>query len=279
MELVIRSLYRLILRRKLRGRGLLLRALAQLHPRAGRYPLEIEGLGTVHVDLRLRSVLPLVDYANGGLGQCGQLVRYMAHLLRPGDTLWDIGANVGTISLHFAQPRFDLASIEVFEPNPELVINLRLIFEEVANVHVNAMALGDRTAETMLYVPAPGDTLTATLKSQSSGLAIPVCVMTGDDHGQQSQRPLPAMIKIDVEGYEPAVFAGLQSIISKAGPIIFFENLFLSREEIARLTPVGYCHYFILDGGGLVEALHLGDLSHDSVFVPRTRIHDLSGLT
>jgi len=200
----------------------------------------------------------------------------MERFLKPGDSLWDIGANIGTISLHFAQPRYQLGRIEVFEPNPDLVTNLRMIFENLPLVRVNAVALGERKGEAHLHVGGPDDSSTGSLVNEQHGeRQISVALATGDSFWRDTPTPAPAVIKIDVEGYEPQVFAGLQDLIAAAQPVIFFEHLFLTNEQIQVMIPTGYTWFLILDEGGLTQHPAERTHSHDSVLVPPHRMDEL----
>lgn len=265
---MFRHLYRFFLRNGLRGRGALTRVVARLHPEAERFPVAVDGIGNVCVDLTSNSVIPLLDSVFGD--DQSALVRAMELFVRPGDILWDVGANVGTVSLYFARARFGLASIEAFEPNPSMAAHLRLMFDSIGRVRVNQVALGDRNKDAILNIPED-DSSTASLTT-GRGTPTPISVVTGD---RVAGKP-PSVIKIDVEGYEPQVISGLQNVIAEAQPVIFFEHSFVSEEIISAFVPFGYSRFFILDGGELTIDLIPGDWSHDSVLVPAGRIAYLS---
>jgi FkbM family methyltransferase len=273
---MIQTLYRFLKATGLRGRGLLMRCVTTLHPRAKHFPLHIPGIGDIHANLRLGSVLPLFDYALGDLGHCAQLASCMTLFLKADGCLWDVGANIGTVSLHFAQARFGLKRIEVFEPNPELVANLRLIFANLPHVRINAVALGSESGQAKLHLQGTHDSSTASLVQEFAGeKQVLVPVTSGDTFWREFQAPIPSVIKIDVEGYEPQVFAGLRGLIATAQPVIFFEHLFLSNEQIESMIPDGYAWYLILDQGGLTQDLAKRDRSHDSMLIPQSRRHEL----
>ena len=273
---MIQTLYRFFKDTGLRGRGVLVRAVSFMHPRARRFPLQIPGLGVIHADLRLGSVIPLFDYALGDLGHCTQLASCMEWFLKPGACQWDIGANIGTVSLHFAQSRFGLQRIEVFEPNPDLVFNLRLVFADLPRVRINPVALGDTNGEAHLHVQNADNSSTASLVKEFAGeKQVTVSLTSGDAFWREQRAPAPSVIKIDVEGYEPQVFAGLREVIQAAQPVLFFEHLFLSHEQIQSIVPKGYTWFLILDQGGLTQDLAKRDRSHDSVLIPPTRLHEL----
>ena len=79
----------------------------------------------------------------------------------------------------------------------------------------------------------------------------------------------PAVVKIDVEGHEPAVLRGLSRVISQHRPVIIFEHLFLTDEMVQQLTPVGYVRFSIHDKTGQLLPRIERRFSHNSVLVPQ----------
>ena len=75
-------------------------------------------------------------------------------------------------------------------------------------------------------------------------------------------------MKIDVEGFEPDVFAGLARTIAEHRPIIVFEHIFLSDEQVKKIIPPA-CHiYFLLDEGTITADFESRRKGHDAVLVP-----------
>ena len=118
----------------------------------------------------------------------------------PDDVLWDIGANIGFHSAFVGQ-RVD--HTVAFEPVPPIAEMLR------ENLHRNGVesdvrthALGDTDGELALtndsteWIP-PGETVSRQVR-------------TGDSVGEGDEVPPPTMLKIDVEGAEGNVLAGLE---------------------------------------------------------------------
>lgn len=123
--------------------------------------------------------------------------------VRPGDCVWDIGANVGYYTERFSK----LAQHTVaFEP---VVENVRQIeSKRMANVECHQIALGDSTGEMAMSVNGP---FSSVALAPSAGMhAQTVKVMRGDD--LLLLRP-PAVVKIDVEGYELEVIRGMHRIL------------------------------------------------------------------
>lgn len=130
------------------------------------------------------------------------------HLLRPGDLMLDIGANIGSYTILAA--KVIGARVVAFEPARETLPKLR------ANVAANGVerlvtiedcALGDRDGEiafsvgldTVNRVGAPGQSELVPIRRLDS-------VAGSLD---------PVMIKIDVEGFEPQLFAGADATLAQ----------------------------------------------------------------
>ncbi|WP_134727029.1 FkbM family methyltransferase [Paracoccus luteus] len=168
-------------------------------------------------------------------------LRTLKGLVAPGATIVDIGANVGNHALFFAR-RMRAARVIVFEPNPLAAAPL------MANVLLNGLAgvvcldhLGvalGAGASTGFGMRRHDRNLGATRLRPGEG-CIPVC--RGDD---LLTGETPALIKIDVEGMEMEVLAGLSATIARARPLMMVEvddaNLaaFLDWQAAAGYRPV-----------------------------------------
>jgi hypothetical protein len=84
-----------------------------------------------------------------------ELLRRMLGALRTGDVVYDVGANIGLVSLALALHGADKAPVlHAFEPEPENARALRANLEAnaVRSVTVHELALGDRQGSVTLYV-------------------------------------------------------------------------------------------------------------------------------
>ncbi len=122
--------YRLVHGRlHMRGAGWLLRRFAPFFPRLQAYPFPVPEVGVALLDFRDVGAFGIVNsFAFGEHGVGTGLYRCLEMALQPGDVLWDVGANVGAVSAIFAHPRFKLASLHAFEPNPDPLKTLQSLF-------------------------------------------------------------------------------------------------------------------------------------------------------
>jgi FkbM family methyltransferase len=246
----------------------LIRAAARVLPGLQAYPFALPGAGTIQLDFRDNSSCAMVNFAMGELGPNEFLFDLMQRCLQPRDVLWDVGANLGWVCAHFAQPRYGLSSIQAFEPNPAALNPLRSLFDHHPLVTVHPFGLGQEESIAEMNVLA-GSTQVGSLKQSFPGeQRVPVQIRRGDDVQRELQLPLPNVVKIDVEGFEPMVIAGMAQIIARARPVIFFEYQFLTDEEIRALNPAGYEILLMLDDGRLTADFSKRVLGHDAVLFP-----------
>src|SRR5439155_11754661 len=92
----------------------------------------------------------------------------------------------------------------------------------------------------------------------------------GDVCREELQIPPPDVLKIDVEGFEPLVLAGLAETIRQNHPVIFFEHSKLTDDEIRSSLPPGYKLQFILKGGGLSPDFSQRMNSSDAIMLPES---------
>jgi len=151
-------------------------------------------------------------------------VQYLVDHLRPGGVFVDIGANSGYFTLLAAARVGEAGRVVAFEPNP--AVRMRLLSSvERNNVHrrvrVESCALGDRSADRVpLYVPEH-DGFATLMPEQThahsyvaGAAAIDVTVRTFDEWITDAAIDEVSLVKIDVEGAEPQVLAGMRKTLA-----------------------------------------------------------------
>lgn len=145
--------------------------------------------------------------------------------VRADSVVWDVGANIGLYSVLLAQ-RAAAGEVVAFEPVPSTAVRLasNLVLNGVTNVTVVEKALGAKAGVGQMHVfpDAPGcNTLSNEVGVEGSSL-MPVEVVTADALIRSGARS-PAIIKIDVEGFEPAFFEGARALIEGTRPVLLME--------------------------------------------------------
>ncbi|MHB0971881.1 MAG: FkbM family methyltransferase [Thermoanaerobaculia bacterium] len=126
--------------------------------------------------------------------------------------MWDVGANVGHYTTRIAD-RVENGRVFAFEPSPVNVVRLRNATHKLSNVSVIEAALADRIA-TMRFEQGT-DPLGATSKlaGDSNDSGTEVRVTTGDAVVSSGEAAMPAVVKIDTEGYELEVLRGMIGLL------------------------------------------------------------------
>jgi FkbM family methyltransferase len=146
-----------------------------------------------------------------------KLARFMARL-RPGMTVWDIGANVGLYTLPSARAVGPAGQVVAFEPMPR---NLRFLRRHLALNGLGGVAVCDAgvsdAAGTLRM--AEGDSPSECHVDPGGGWE--VRAVTLDQWLSESGLPPPDVVKIDVEGSDDAVLRGGARSFAKYRPPVY----------------------------------------------------------
>jgi FkbM family methyltransferase len=126
--------------------------------------------------------------------------------IHPGDTVWDIGANVGLYTRRFAALTGPHGLVVAFEPSPINFTRLEQACAPLANVQLHRCGLGDVAGR--LHLQQGADALGATSRVGAAEEGIAVDIRVGDEM-IASGLPPPNVVKLDVEGFEVEVLRGL----------------------------------------------------------------------
>lgn len=139
--------------------------------------------------------------------------------IKPGNTVLDVGANIGFHTLYFSELVGNQGKVLAFEPvkyNFEK-INDNIALNGYTNITLYQLALGNSN-ETFSIKARQDDSNPGTFNLFEKGDLEIKCVI-GDDVIKEKID----FIKIDVEGYELYAFQGLKKIIEINKPKIVFE--------------------------------------------------------
>jgi FkbM family methyltransferase len=251
---------------------MILRAAARILPGLRSFPLEMRTVGTALVDFRETSAYSLLNYSLGERGSDWALLSAIAHVLKPHHKLWDVGANVGYITQHFAQPRFQVGEIHAFEPNPIVRKTLEALFAKHSRVRVHPVALGEHDAQKEIRVCPHASAEGSLVRDLPGSRPLSIQVRRADAYRIEKGLKVPDIVKIDVEGFEPQVLAGMQKIIAERRPIIFFEHIWITEETIRKCVPIGYEISFLLDDGVLTRDFALRTRGANAILTPLEKV-------
>ena len=146
-------------------------------------------------------------------------------ILKSGDVFYDIGANVGYISLSVAKALADSVKVYGFEPQPSLAHHAALSapLNTLENVQIYACMLGETAGFADLYLSA--HSIHASGVTREAGAPKISCpIYRLDDLVASGALPIPTLIKIDVEGAELNVLRGASALLRDHSPYIAFET-------------------------------------------------------
>jgi FkbM family methyltransferase len=166
-------------------------------------------------------------------------------LARPGSAAVDVGANIGMYTVPLASAVGPQGTVLAFEPFPANAARLRENIDRngLTNVEAQELALGERSGETLLYVAT--DSLyhsTEWVPHGSAAQTFSVPVASLDVVWRERGALLVSVLKVDVEGAEPAVLRGATELLTACRPSILVEAVSSARldELVSVLDPLGY---------------------------------------
>ncbi len=157
---------------------------------------------------------------------------HFAGMLKDGDTVLDIGANIGAMSVHLAR-KLPHSRIWAFEPIPVNVKTFKRVIRHFAlnNVTLVEQALGDHTGEVEMVLPVQhkaklhglSHVVHESISDFNSGQHFKVKMARLDDYPGLRDAPSISGIKLDVENFEYFVLKGAIELLKRHKPIIYAE--------------------------------------------------------
>ncbi|MEA1898940.1 MAG: FkbM family methyltransferase [Bacteroidota bacterium] len=162
------------------------------------------------------------------------------NFISPGDWVIDIGANVGHYTKRFSELVGAQGRVIAFEPVPTTFSLLSANVELFAHSNVSLInaAVSDKLDVAGISMPKFSTGLTNYYEarlSSSSESVLTVLTLSVDSLGINQA---VSLVKIDVEGHESFVLAGMQRLIEKHHPVLIVETD--SEELITKLTSMDY---------------------------------------
>ena len=151
-------------------------------------------------------------------------------VVRPGMVAYDVGANIGYISLLLAKAVGESGVVKAFEPLPHNLDRLHRNLELNpigANVEVVEAAVVEREGMVRFLV-GPSDGMGKAEGSNGRGEYpsdhfIEVCGLILDNYVYDLHNPVPQVLKMDIEGGEVLALAGMRRLLLEAPPLILLE--------------------------------------------------------
>lgn len=172
---------------------------------------------------------------------CPEEWRMLKQLIKPGMTVVEIGANMGTHSVDMARACAP-GPFYAFEPQPRIfqVLCANFALNDIGNAFAYPEGCGE--AEGVAVVPL----VDYGQQGNFGGLSLQP---DGSRGVKVRVRPLDSLqlaachlIKIDVEGFEPQVLRGARETIARCRPLLYVENDRIDNQQtvISLIAEAGY---------------------------------------
>ena len=190
------------------------------------------------------------------------LLQMVDRYVSAGDVVWDVGANVGLCGFAAAHRA---SQVLLIEPDPWLARLLERSAKSYSNVSVVRAGVADYCGTGILHIAARAR---ASNFIQGKG-----STQTGGERRTEEVRvvtldslapPLPDVLKIDVEGAEPAVLRGATRILGERRPKLICE---VSWQNVAEVTAL-LRDYSLFDGE---SGKPVSVATWNTVAIPRAR--------
>jgi FkbM family methyltransferase len=191
-----------------------------------------------------------------------RLTRHFIRLVRPGDCVIDVGANVGYYTMVSATLAGPQGSVHAFEASPHTLpwLKTNAALNPVMNIEVHGEAVTDACGRTQFFTATEDKTGYSSIRDLGQEAASVAEVETVSLDSMLDRLPPVRLVKIDVEGAEMLVLKGMRGLIERDHPFFITEidDCFLrelghsAAEQCSFLTERGYALFRIVERGDLV---------------------------
>lgn len=169
--------------------------------------------------------------------------------VQPGMTVYDVGANIGYVSLllaHHVRPNGKVFAFEALPANAERIHRNVALNALESRITLVEAAVAERGGEITFFVhesvgmgKAAGS---AGRREEQYQAEIKVAALSLDEFVYEQGNPPPDLVKMDIEGGEVLALPGMKRILSDYHPILFLELHGPESEQAAWriLTEAGY---------------------------------------
>ena len=145
---------------------------------------------------------------------------FIRKYINEGDTVWDVGANIGYFSLEFARSVGPKGKVLSFEPHPEIfkVLQRNVSRNRYQNINLQNVACGEQTTISKLYFSTENEGNHKIIRNSSSNDSVDIKVVKLSSF---LETHTPRLIKMDIEGAELFALKGLGADYLKNNSVDF----------------------------------------------------------
>lgn len=159
------------------------------------------------------------------------------HFIQPGMTVYDVGANIGYISLMAARlngPDGKVFSFEALPANIQRLEQNRALNHLEERISVQPVAVVKASGKVTFFMHhsgAMGKAMGSAGREEEYQQSIEIPGLALDDFVFGQNQPKPGLVKMDIEGGEGMALAGMQRVLREVKPVFLIE---LHGEQAAR---------------------------------------------
>ncbi len=142
-------------------------------------------------------------------------LRILLKLMRPGDTIFDLGANVGSHAIPLAKALGATTQVYAFEPHPRIFgyLKANAALNRLPNLHLYNLALSNTEGE-LCFTDLYTDDLNRVIVHEPNGAGALRVLSKRLDSLECAHQPI-TLLKVDVEGYELFVLQGAERTLQQ----------------------------------------------------------------
>jgi FkbM family methyltransferase len=142
------------------------------------------------------------------------LKKYVA----PGNTIIDIGSNIGFYALILSELTGEKGKVHCFEPDATNFKHLQKAVGQLKNVNINYKAIGPRTEKIKIYTSKELNVDHRTYQPEEYDEVIEIDAVNLDEYLEKingGKIPKVEMIKMDIQGFEMQAIKGMQRTLTE----------------------------------------------------------------
>lgn len=140
----------------------------------------------------------------------------MMEAVRPGDIVWDVGANIGIFTEKFLKAVGEKGAVVAFEPSPKSHGIMAESFSSSTSKNLVLLQKALGASNGIIDFWSTDNSVTDGLLYKYGAEKVVVELTTADSIVVENIKLMPNIIKIDVEGFEFDVLQGMRSVILKS---------------------------------------------------------------
>jgi FkbM family methyltransferase len=151
-------------------------------------------------------------------------IKLISGHVKPGMRVLDIGANIGFYTILLSRCVGKEGIVYAFEPDEDNFKHLKQLTRNIGNVKLVQAACGEKNGTIYLYKSEKMNVDHRVYKSGESREKVEVNMVTVDNYLKGEKNGV-GFVKIDVQGYDCAVFKGMKDTLSRSSNTLIISEL------------------------------------------------------